>query len=187
MPAMSKRAPAEDAAALAAKRPRGPDKPAASQFRYATICSSNMNRSMEAHYFLQKTGFHVRSFGTGTTVRLPGPTPETPNVYPFATVTYKEMYDQLASQNEQLYSDNGVLDMLERNLNLKAHPERFQELSSLPFDVVITCEEKVQMREGEGEKGKERERADLAGVAYMHTRVCACVRACVCAFVRDWL
>jgi len=34
------------------------------EWEFATVCSSNMNRSMEAHFQLQNKGYHVRSFGT---------------------------------------------------------------------------------------------------------------------------
>ena len=34
------------------------------RWAFATVCSSNMNRSMEAHFQLQNRGFDVRSFGT---------------------------------------------------------------------------------------------------------------------------
>ena len=37
--------------------------------RIAVICSSNMNRSMEGHRLLQKKGFNISSYGTGTQVR----------------------------------------------------------------------------------------------------------------------
>ena len=36
--------------------------------RIAVICSSNMNRSMEGHRLLNKKGYNVMSFGTGTQV-----------------------------------------------------------------------------------------------------------------------
>ena len=38
--------------------------------RIAVICSSNMNRSMEGHRLLQKKGFNISSYGTGTQVRI---------------------------------------------------------------------------------------------------------------------
>ena len=38
--------------------------------RIAVICSSNMNRSMEGHRLLQKKGFNISSYGTGTQVRF---------------------------------------------------------------------------------------------------------------------
>lgn len=36
------------------------------QYKFATICSANVNRSMAGHDILKKNSFNVRSFGTGT-------------------------------------------------------------------------------------------------------------------------
>ena len=43
-----------------------------SKVRFAVVCSSNMNRSMEAHAFLQKKGYDIRSYGTGDKIKIPG-------------------------------------------------------------------------------------------------------------------
>jgi hypothetical protein len=40
--------------------------------RFAVVCSSNMNRSMEAHAFLQKKGYDIHSYGTGEKIKIPG-------------------------------------------------------------------------------------------------------------------
>ena len=52
------------------------------------------------------------------------------------------MYNELKNQNEDLYTHNGILNMLDRNRQIKKSPERFQE-SKTHFDIIITCEERV--------------------------------------------
>ncbi|KAK3699697.1 hypothetical protein QZH41_014673 [Actinostola sp. cb2023] len=96
---------------------------------------------MEAHNFLSKRGFDVKSFGSGTHVKLPGSAPDKPNIYTFDT-TYQEMYDDLMRKDFALYTQNGILHMLDRNRRIKVHPERFQE-SPDQFDLIVTAEERV--------------------------------------------
>lgn len=134
------------------------------KLRLCTVCASNQNRSMEAHLRLATapSPFPVVSFGTGSLVRLPGPSITQPNVYSFNTTSYSQMYEELFSKDERLYRNNGLLNMLERNRGLKWGPERFQDwMPGVPrvdhiskgdkgalgteggvVDVIITCEER---------------------------------------------
>ena len=52
--------------------------------------------------FFSKKGFRVRSFGSGTHVKLPGPAPDKPNIYDFNT-TYDEMHRDLVMKDKSLY------------------------------------------------------------------------------------
>lgn len=72
------------------------------RIRFAISCSSNMNRSMEAHVQLMNRGFNVQSFGSGTAVKLPGPSQDRPNVYEFDGFTYAEIRRDLTRKNEEL-------------------------------------------------------------------------------------
>ncbi|XP_075492050.1 uncharacterized protein LOC142530140 [Primulina tabacum] len=113
------------------------------KLRYAMVCSSNQNRSMEAHALLKREGFDVASYGTGQHVKLPGPSLREPNVYDFGT-PYKHMLDDLRRKDPELYRRNGILPMLKRNVSVKSTPQRWQEnASDGVFDVVLTFEEKV--------------------------------------------
>ncbi|XP_074653968.1 RNA polymerase II subunit A C-terminal domain phosphatase SSU72-like [Tubulanus polymorphus] len=108
---------------------------------FAVVCSSNQNRSMETHNILSKRGFKVRSFGSGNQVKLPGPTFDKPNIYDFNT-SYEEMYRDLMKKDNNLYTQNGMLHMLDRNRRIKTCPERFQGCQER-FNVILTCEERV--------------------------------------------
>lgn len=134
------------------------------KLKFCTVCASNNNRSMEAHLRLSTSDKHypVISFGTGSFVRLPGPTVSQPQVYDFNTTSYDKMHNELQAQDARLYKNNGILNMLDRNRNIKWGPERFHDwivggprLEAIKrgdkgsqgaeggvVDVIFTCEER---------------------------------------------
>jgi hypothetical protein len=80
------------------------------QLSFDVVCSSNINRSMEAHLVLNNAGLQCASYGTGTQVRLPGRTATEPKIFKFGT-PYSEMYHSL-SQNPmdaQYFYRNDIL------------------------------------------------------------------------------
>ena len=117
---------------------------------------------MEAHLQLATANYPVISFGTGSLVRLPGPSVQQPNIFNFNKTSYDQIYNDLFTKDPRLYRANGLLPMLDRNRNVKWGPERWQDWKiGVPrvseqqkhnkgshgteggvVDVVITCEER---------------------------------------------
>ena len=73
-------------------------------------------------------------------MKLPGTSADRPNTYPFDT-PYDKIYQDLCNKDKKAYTQNGVLDMLDRNRRIKRNPEKFQTNYS-PFDVILSCEGK---------------------------------------------
>jgi RNA polymerase II subunit A C-terminal domain phosphatase SSU72 len=59
------------------------------------------------------------------------------------------MYKDLFTKDKTLYTQNGILHMLDRNRRIKSKPERFQDCKD-QFDVIFTVEERIfdQVMEG---------------------------------------
>jgi RNA polymerase II subunit A C-terminal domain phosphatase SSU72 len=109
---------------------------------------------MEAHLFLKNRKFNVESYGSGNHVKIPGPSIDKPNKWEFGAISYDGMYKHLESEDKELYTSTGMLNMLDRNRSIKEFPQRFQDEKE-EFDVVVTCEARVydQVLESFEEKG----------------------------------
>jgi RNA polymerase II subunit A C-terminal domain phosphatase SSU72 len=114
---------------------------------FGTVCSSNINRSMEAHLVLGNAGLRVESYGTGTTVRLPGRSAMEPRVFKFGTL-YSEMYKSMSGTPEDVafFNQNGVLGLCRRGAAVKPAPQRWQDTPNeviTQHDVAIAFEERI--------------------------------------------
>jgi RNA polymerase II subunit A C-terminal domain phosphatase SSU72 len=58
-------------------------------------------------------------------VKLPGPAADRPNVYEFGT-TYEDILADLVRKDRTMYTQNGILHMLDRNKRIKQRPQRLQ-------------------------------------------------------------
>lgn len=118
-----------------------------SKLSFGVVCSSNINRSMEAHVVLGNAGLNVESYGTGTNVRLPGRSAMEPQVFKFGT-PYAQMYDAMSgnSEDQAFFTHNGVLQLCRRGAAVKLAPQRWQDTSNTDIanhDVVIAFEERI--------------------------------------------
>lgn len=97
---------------------------------------------MSGHKLMAAHGFKVRSYGTGRAVRLPGQ--RGPHEFDFGT-TYETMHDQLRSGPDAAWlGEKGLLEMLQRNMGVKAAPERWQDLRDFNgLDVVVCFDQRV--------------------------------------------
>jgi RNA polymerase II subunit A C-terminal domain phosphatase SSU72 len=149
-PAAKRQRTAGGAAAASAPPSAAPS--AAQPFRVASICSSNMNRSMEAHLQLAKAGFDVTSYGTGAAVKLPGVSIDKPNIYAFGT-PYAEIMADLKGKDEAMYRANSVLTMLERNVTIKPAPQSW--VATLPSSTAVGDGEDAKLKGGKAGSGEE--------------------------------
>uniref|UniRef100_A0A1I7X1Z3 RNA polymerase II subunit A C-terminal domain phosphatase SSU72 n=1 Tax=Heterorhabditis bacteriophora TaxID=37862 RepID=A0A1I7X1Z3_HETBA len=90
----------------------------------------------------RKRGFNVESYGSGNQVKLPGTAIDKPNCYEFGKTTYDYIYTDLKNKDSAFYTQNGLLNMLDRNRRIKECPQKFQH-ETKEFDVIICLEERV--------------------------------------------
>ena len=106
---------------------------------FAMVCANNVNRSTAAHEILNAAGLRVCSYGAGRQVTFPGRTSSESRTFKFLT-PYLAMHSTLKKEDAALFTDNGVLEILERNMPIKKAPERWQSLSKTQLtgiDVVV--------------------------------------------------
>lgn len=143
---------------------------------FAMICVNNVNRSTAAHDQLHAAGLRVCSYGAGLRVSFPGHTPTTPRVFAFAT-PYETMHQQLKKEDEELFTNNGVLQMLERDIATKKCPERWQALSNKQLqqiDIVVCLDYRMFLTVLEGAR---------ASLCVLFVCCCCVTHSCVRCFL----
>eukprot|EP00611_Tribonema_gayanum_P023516 TRINITY_DN4964_c0_g1_i1.p1 TRINITY_DN4964_c0_g1~~TRINITY_DN4964_c0_g1_i1.p1 ORF type:complete len:313 (-),score=73.28 TRINITY_DN4964_c0_g1_i1:130-1068(-) len=116
-----------------------------SKYKYAMLCSSNVNRSVLAQIVLEREGVAVASYGVNHSVAMPGKSRASPTVFPFGT-PYLEMHDKLLATDKDLHARAALLKLLSRDACTKRHPERWQDLGSADaakFDIIICFNDKI--------------------------------------------
>jgi RNA polymerase II subunit A C-terminal domain phosphatase SSU72 len=103
---------------------------------------------MEAHLQLLQRGYNVSSYGTGTFMRLPLDRSGGQKTFEMDNATYQQALDWMKQQDEKLrnfFIGDGIMKMMERNVKIKAGPQRWQNLETLHgrFDVVICLDDRV--------------------------------------------
>ena len=68
------------------------------------------------------SGYKIESYGTGNMIKIPGKSEREPNSYPFGT-SYDFIYDDLKTKDQELYTKNGMLHIMERNRRIKVRLE----------------------------------------------------------------
>ncbi|TMW65072.1 hypothetical protein Poli38472_009239 [Pythium oligandrum] len=115
---------------------------------FATVCVNNVNRSMAAHVELQKAGLRVCSFGGGPRVCFPGRNATSFRAFSFL-MSYETMYKTLREEDEELFTRNGVLQMLERDMQVKRAPQQWQQLTNKQLhdiDVIVCLDYQMFIR-----------------------------------------
>jgi hypothetical protein len=91
---------------------------------------------MRAHEILKKHNFDVESFGTSQAIYFPIKGTRDVVTYPFSS-EYSFLYGELYDLNKDFYQQLGFLRLLSENDFIKPRPHRFQETSTLEFDIII--------------------------------------------------
>ena len=129
--------------------PLPPAPPSSSKYNYAVVCSSNVNRSMEAHVAFFNNKLRVGSYGAGRFVRLPVPGSFEGRSFAFGTPyddMLKEFEGQADAKTQEFYRRTKLLDILRRNGQIKTFPERWQDADFevvAGYDVVLCFEQRI--------------------------------------------